>query len=110
MGVVSLQSAARLNLKATARYVREHDLPTYADHPAILITTFVRLEHLDVRALTNALRSMTTDPNTTSIVPIPEANGLIVTGFGPWVHEQIEMLREMNAATGATSADVGEGK
>lgn len=110
LGIVSLDSAARQSLKATARYVREKDLSIYADHPAIMITTFVRLEHLDVRVLTNTLRSLTTDPNTTSLVPISEVGQLIVTGFGPWVLEQVRMLREMDEAAGAEPGESTEGK
>lgn len=98
MGVASLDTAARNIARSSARYVPREELATWTEHPAILVHTTVHLPHLDVRTLTNAMRSMVTDPNTSGALPILPSNNLVLYGFGPWVTDQVELLERMDRA------------
>jgi len=94
--VTSLESAARNNLKGDALYIEPEEIEDYADHPATLVSAVLHLPNLDVRILTNALRGLTTDPNTMNVVPVPESNSVIMTGFGSNIAGLARMLRLMD--------------
>ena len=99
MVVTCLDSAARSNLKQGARFVAVEDLHHYADHPGMLISTTLHLPNLDGRVLTNALRGLTTDPNTMNVVPVPESNSVIMTGFTSTIIDLSQMLRRLDEAS-----------
>ena len=105
MAVHSLDSPARAHLRAGATHIDTEDLPLYADHPAILIRTVVHLPRIDVRRLSNAMRGMVADPNTMQVIPVPESNGLILTGFGADLVELVLMLRELNESSSGLVKD-----
>ena len=95
MAVYSLDSPARAHLLGHATYVSAEDLPLYADHPAILISTVVRLPRMNVVTLEKAMRRMIADPTTMRLVPAPATNQLILTGPGADVVQLAAMLREL---------------
>lgn len=97
--VLCLDSAARSNLKGGARFVAVEDLHRYADHPGMLVSTTLHLPNLDVRVLTNALRGLTTDPNTMNVVPVPESNSVIMVGFTTTIIDLSQMLRRLDEAS-----------
>jgi len=98
MGVASLETAARSGARSSARYVPREELAIWARHPAILVHTTVHLPHLDVRTLTNAMRGMVSDPNTSGALPILPSDNLVLYGFGPWVADQVELLERIDRA------------
>lgn len=106
MVVSNLETAARNNLRQDARFVAEEDLPQYECHPALMVSTVLHLPNLDVRTLTNALRGLTSDPNTLNVTPVPESNSVIVTGFTGTVLGLTRMLRLMDESAAPQPAVV----
>lgn len=60
--IQSLNSSARRDMRQGARYVPAEELAAWSDHPAHLIRTVIDLPHMDVRTLTNSLRSFRSEP------------------------------------------------
>jgi len=83
--------------RSDATIVAAEDLPAYEQHPAVLITTFVHLEAMDARQLTNSLRSLLTDTNTQSAIPVGNTNVLILSGRGRDVVQLARALLEVDA-------------
>ncbi|MCP3918818.1 MAG: hypothetical protein GY711_24995 [bacterium] len=51
-------------------------------HPARLFSVLLRLPRVDVRQLSNSMRTMITDANTQQMLPIGNTDFLMLTGFG----------------------------
>jgi type II secretory pathway component GspD/PulD (secretin) len=81
-------------MRETPLLVASKDVASFAQHPAILITTILDLAHTDVRTLANSMRTMFTDANTQQVVPVGNSNSLIVTGLGGNVASIARMLQE----------------
>ena len=94
--VASLDSPQRSSVRADAVYVTPEELTDYADQPATLVNTVLHLPNIDVRTMGNAMRAMVVDPNTMQLVPIPESNSLILTGFGSNIASLAKMLKLIN--------------
>ena len=62
--LTSLATNARGNLRANSIYLSSDELHLAGQHPALLMTAVVTLPHVDVRQLSNSLRTMITDANT----------------------------------------------
>jgi hypothetical protein len=90
--------ALRGSFRTNAVFVPVADIPAYARHPAILVTTVINLPSTDVRTLTNSIRTMFTDANTQQIIPVGNSNSLIITGFGPPVASIVSMLSSVDDA------------
>ncbi len=107
--ISSLGAGARgPQLRGEATYVQPDDLDRYSDQPAILITTVIDLPNTDVRTLSNSMRTMFQDANTQQIIPVGSSNSLIITGFGSNVASIVKMLRFVDDAARATSAQTPE--
>jgi general secretion pathway protein D len=107
--ISSLGAGARgPQLRGEATYVQPDDLDRYSDQPAILITTVIDLPNTDVRTLSNSMRTMFQDANTQQIIPVGSSNSLIITGFGSNVSSIVKMLRFVDEAARATSAQTPE--
>jgi len=95
----SLQTASRNNIRAGAHVVATPDLPLLRRHPAMLFTTVVDLPNVDVRQLSNSLRTMITDANTMQMLPAGNASSLVLTAFGPQLADWVEYLRLIDASS-----------
>lgn len=84
------------SLRTSAVYVPVADIPSFARHPAILVTTTLNLPSTDVRTLSNSMRTMFTDANTQQIIPVGNSNSLIITGFGGQVASIVAMLQRID--------------
>lgn len=85
------------HLRTDALVVSEPELERWTDHPATLITTTIELPHTDVRTLSNSMRTMFTDANTQSVIPVGQSS-LMITGFAREVHGLVRMLRRIDEA------------
>lgn len=83
------------DLRNWAIPVSAKDIALYARHPAFLVTTVIDLPHIDVRTLSNSMRTMFTDANTQQIIPAGNSNSLILTGCGGTVASIVRMLQEV---------------
>ena len=63
-----------------------------------MVQTEVPLPHLDVRTLANSLRTMFTGVHVLTLVPVPDASSIVVTGPGSQVHDLARMLLATEAA------------
>ena len=97
--ISSLKTQERANVKNDALQVAPTDLDRYADQPATLITTVVHLPNTDVRQLSNSMRTMFPDVNTTQLLPAGNTNSMIVTGFGSNVSALVRMLQLIDEAS-----------
>ncbi len=104
LSVSSMQNAARSNVRERACFVPADQLEAWRDHPAILVTTVLTLDSVDVRVLTNSMRAMLTDANTQQLIPVGNTHSLLLTGFAPQVADLVEMLREVNEDARAANA------
>jgi type II secretory pathway component GspD/PulD (secretin) len=95
----SLQTASRSNIRAGAQVVSGQDLALLRRHPAMLFTTVVDLPNVDVRQLSNSLRTMITDANTMQMLPAGNASSLVLTAFGPQLADWVEYLRLIDVSS-----------
>ena len=97
VAVTTLMNGAQRggSLRNAAIFVPAEEIAAYSRHPAILVTSVINLPSVDVRTLSNSMRTMFTDANTQQIIPVGNSNSLIITGFGSSVASMIEMLRRI---------------
>lgn len=98
LGIVSLQTGRRNNIRSRALFVPGTELERWASHKAILITTVVHLPHTDVRQLANSMRTMITDANTQQLLPAGNTNSMVLTGFASNVAALARMLEIVDQA------------
>ena len=89
--VASLDSPARTSLKQDAIYIGPDEIEGYANQPATMVQTVLHLPHMDVRTMGSSMRQIVADPNTMQLIPIPESNSIILTGFGSTVASLTQM-------------------
>ncbi len=94
--VASLDSPARTSLKQDAIYIGPDEIEGYANQPATMVQTVLHLPHMDVRTMGSSMRQIVADPNTMQLIPIPESNSIILTGFGSTVASLTQMLELIN--------------
>lgn len=94
--VASLDSPARASIKQDAIYIGPEEIEGYANQPATLVQTVLHLPNMDVRTMGASMRQLVVDPNTMQLIPIPESNSIILTGFGSNVASLTKMLMLIN--------------
>lgn len=87
-------------IKEATTYVLPEDLPKFADQVATPITTVLTLNNMDVRQLTNSLRSLLTDSATQSAIPVGNTNSVILQGFANNVASLAQLLELVNEEMG----------
>ncbi|MEM1451250.1 MAG: secretin N-terminal domain-containing protein [Planctomycetota bacterium] len=100
--VTSLATAARNNLRAGAAFLSPDQLGVARAHPAMLFTTTVSLPNVDVRQVSNSLRTMITDANTQQLLPAGNSNSLVIVGFGSQLMATHDMLKLIDMAAEPT--------
>ena len=68
------------------------------EHPAVLVRTLLHLEHTDVRQSANSLRGLLGGTGYAGMVPLGDANSLLVQGPAHQVAELARFLLESEAA------------
>lgn len=96
--LTSLATSARNSLRSRAIFLAPDELHLAGQHPALLFTTTVTLPNLDVRQVSNSLRTMITDANTQQMLPAGNSNSMIIVGFGDQVAGMIQTLKSMDDA------------
>ncbi len=94
----SMNSPESAELRQTSKLVSTAQLDLARRHPAMQFHVVVELPHLDVRQVSNSLRSIITDSRTTMLLPAGNSHSMVIGGFGDWVHENAGMLQAMDAA------------
>ena len=97
--VISLETMERETVRSSAISVSAEHLDLAAQHPAVICRTVVELPHTDVRQLSNSLRGMITDTNTTQIIPGGIGRSIILFGRGKEVASTAQMMLEIDAST-----------
>lgn len=100
--VTSLNTAARNSIRAHAEHLDADDLESAADHPAVLFSTVISLPNVDVRQLSNSMRTMITDANTQQLLPAGNSNSMVIIGFGDSVAQMGNALRLIDEAAAAS--------
>lgn len=104
--VESADSKRRSQLREHARFVPQDQLEAYKRDSAILITTALHLPHSDTRNMTNSLRMMVVDANTTQIMAVRETNSVVLTGFGTTVNTMASLLGAMEESAAKDRARI----
>lgn len=99
--VASLQSQGRSSLRSGATTIPASRLDEARRHPAVLFTTTIELPHVDVRQLSNTLRTMVVDANTQQILPAGTTQSMVLVGFGDWIASMADRLRAIDDAAAA---------
>ena len=94
--IVSAVGPARVTLREGALLLAPGDLEVARAHPAVLFTIPVELRHLDVRQVSNSLRTTIVDANFSSMLPAGSAPAMLITGFGDWVAQTADQLRVLD--------------
>lgn len=94
----SMNSPESAELRQTSKLVSTAQLDLARRHPAMQFHVVVELPNLDVRQVSNSLRSIITDSRTTMLLPAGNSHSMVIGGFGDWVHENAGMLQAMDAA------------
>lgn len=92
--------AGASKIKEATTYVLPEELPKFADQVATPITTVLTLNNMDVRQLTNSLRSLLTDSATQSAIPVGNTNSVILQGFANNVASLAQLLELVNEEMG----------
>ncbi len=103
LGLVSMKTQARNTMRGRAPFVNVEELEQLRHFPAMLVGTALTLEHLDVRQLSNAMRTMITDANTEQMLPAGNTNSLVLVGFPDRLYELVQQLRFINEEAGRQS-------
>ena len=106
VGVHSLRSQGRNAIRARAISIDSTRIDVLRRHPAVLFSTVVDLPNVDVRQMSNSLRTLITDANTSQMLPAGSTNSMIVIGFGTNVADRVEELRVIDAASAKTKVTV----
>lgn len=98
---MSRDAAARSTVRTNVRYADARAIATCAGRPATLFQTVVDLPHVDVRTLSNSMRSLIVDPMMLTIVPAGNSSSLVLQGSGAALADLVAMLRAVEAAAAA---------
>ena len=104
----SMTSQESTELKQTSKLISTAQLDLARQHPAMQFHVVVNLPHLDVRQVSNSLRTIITDSRISVLLPAGNSNSMVVGGFGDWVYEQVKMLQAMDAAAASVQVERGE--
>ena len=106
VGVASLKTSQRESVCLRAGYVPVDRLSQASLLPAQFVTTVIQLPGIDVRQLSNSLRSTLPDSNTSLILPLGRMHSILLRGFGPQVFATAELLGTLlRLESGAASED-----
>lgn len=118
IGIESLRTQARNTIRGSVIYVKPEELAELAHYPAMLVTTTVTLEHVDVRQLSNAMRTMITDANTQQLLPAGNTNSMVLVGYPDqllsvvkhlgFINEECGRLLEQASAAGVIRLHYGQ--
>jgi type II secretory pathway component GspD/PulD (secretin) len=98
VNLISLRTQERSNaLGYAVRLDFEEAAVAARQHPAVIFQTTISMQ-VDVRQLSNAMRTMMPDINTTQLLPAGNTNVLILRGLGIGLAPLIETLRAIDAA------------
>ena len=98
--IVSLQTAARNSIRKSAVHVHADHLDLAAEHPAVICSTVVDLPHIDVRQLSNSMRTIISDSNTQQIVPASN-HAMVLVAPGDQLANLARMLKIVDEAAAA---------
>ena len=97
LSIASLDSSNRASMKQFAMFVPEEELAEYAGDSALLIQTVLHLPYMDLRKNSSAMRQLIVDPNTMQIIPVPDSQQAILTGFGRSLQDFAQVLYTLDA-------------
>ena len=103
--LTSLLTNERNILRSRTTFLGPDELHLAERHPALLVTTVVNLPNVDVRQMSNSMRTMITDANTQQMLPAGNSNSMILVGFGDQVAALSDALHMMNEAADASAKD-----
>lgn len=62
--------------------------------------TVMKLEYADARQLANSLRAISTDPESLSVIPVGDANAIVISGRESFVDEYVDLIDQLDRASG----------
>ncbi len=87
-------------IKTQTIYVLPEELESYSDQVATHITTVLSLPNVDVRQLTNSLRSLLTDNVNQAAIPVGNTDSIILQGFASNVAALARLLQLVDEEMG----------
>lgn len=93
VGVTSLRAKSRNVFRSNAIHIDVADIAIAAQHPAVLWTTSVELQNVDVRHLSNSMRMMLTDAGTQQMIPAGNSDSMILTALGSNLANLVKTLQ-----------------
>ena len=107
--VASLLTQARATVRAGVLTVSPEELQSLSSLSALLVSTTIDLPNVDVRQLSNSMRSMITDANTQQMLPAGAADTMVLTGFADVVWAQAQQLQRIDrSAQGDAAREASE--
>ncbi len=97
--IASLSTSARNNIRSAAIYLEPHEMHLANLHPAMMFTTVLTLPNVDVRQVSNSMRTMITDANTQQMVPAGNSNSMVLLGIGQNLVSLVNALETIEAAS-----------
>jgi hypothetical protein len=98
LAIHSLNTNERNTIRSKSLLIPVAEVEAYARHPALLVHTAVDLPLIDVRTLSNSLRTLLTDTHTEALIPLGNSNQLVVGGYASFVAETVRMLQVAHEA------------
>ncbi len=92
--VFSWKSQDRNNFQQRSYHVAAQDVEAFsARHPAVPIVTIYTMKNVDVRLLSNSMRSILPDGTFAFMLPAGATNSMVLGGLSSVVVQQLELLR-----------------
>ncbi len=86
-------------------YLLSKDVEAFGErHPAVPISTIYTMNNVDVRLLSNSMRTMFPDPFMSQLLPAGATNSLVITGTASSVVSMIRMLHTIEQSAASSAA------
>ena len=77
-------------------------------HPATILMTTIELPNVDVRQVSNSMRTIITDANTQQMLPAGNSNSMVLIGMGAQIEDMVRSLEAIDDASKLSGKDTEE--
>jgi hypothetical protein len=103
--MIGIQSSLSKQMATRLWFTSAADIDSVADHPALMVSTMVTLQNVNVRDLSNSLRQMFQNPIVQQVIPMGGSNTVLLSGRGGEVAGLVRLLRTLDDEEGRVQAE-----
>lgn len=103
--MVGIQSSLVKQMPTRLWFTASADIDSVANHPALIVSTTVTLQNINVRDLSNSLRQMFQNPILQQMIPMGSSNTILLSGRGGEMAALVRILRALDEDEGRAQAE-----